>query len=298
MSTLETDSKFILYSTLNGAITILILTVVILIIQILSLVIHWKSNYRCPCFRLFITSVLMSTFISNLICFTCNIILMFIIYQGVESQTVFAIYHTNKVMTVGAEFVCILHIFLISFQRYIAVVYPFKINRLWVLCKGTYVCSIIWGVTLIIFIGLSILEFYTSTNILRLTKTVQGYTILVIILIMTYYYTRIIHTLVKRYRNQNLKTSSTNLRAVFISIALGVAFALSFGPKAIESIIWQDLVLTWTIYLYIISYSYDSLLIIGKFIYEKSYLKENRSNNSIKSDNLKISVLKSSDESK
>eukprot|EP00111_Clytia_hemisphaerica_P001452 TCONS_00004160-protein len=265
MTSLQTDTKFILYSTLNGAITILILTVLILIIQIISLVIHWKSSYRCPCFRLFITSVLMSTFISNLICFTCNILLMFIIYQEVHNETMYAVYLINKMMTVGAEFVCIIHIYLISFQRYIAVVYPFKISHLWVLCKGTYVCSAVWGVTLFLFAGLSTLEFYTSTNILRLTKKVQGYMILILILVIVYYYARIIYVLVKRYRNKNLKTSSTNLRAVFISIALGVAFVLSFGPKAIEFIIWQDIVLTWTIYLYIISYSYDSLLIIGKY---------------------------------
>ena len=270
------DNKLALYSSQDGAIAIFVLTLVVLIINSIALAIHHKkSTYKCACFRLMVGSVLSSMFVANFICFTCNIILIFVVYlKMVDNHTMMA-YSVNKFLSVWAEFVSIIHILLLSVQRYVAVFYPFKINGFWMVCHAKMICSTVWISTLIVFLGLIITHCYVDADLYHLSKAVQSYLVLVIIVILTLIYARIVVHLTKRQLNKNLQTNKANLRAVFISMALGIAFCVSYLPRSIHVILFYHSRLTWTVYLYIISYSFDALLIIFKFLYEKYYLKEN-----------------------
>ena len=271
-----TDDKLALYSTQNGATTIFILTLAMLIINSIALVIHHKkSTYKCACFRLMVGSVLSSMFIANFICFSCNVILIFVVYLKMTDTYTMRVYSINKFLSVWAEFVSIIHILLLSLQRYVAVLYPFKINGFWMVCHAKVICFTVWISTLVVFIGLIVTHCYVDADLYHMSKLVQSYMVLVIILVLTYIYARIVVHLTRRQLNKNLQTSKANLRAVFISMALGIAFCVSYLPRSIHVILFYHSRLTWTVYLYIISYSFDALLIILKFLYEKYYLKEN-----------------------
>ena len=275
--TSSVDNKYILYHSKDGAIAVFVITFCILVINFVALIIHRnKISYRCSCFRMLISSVLSSMLIATFICFSCNILLVFVVYVKVKNRYIMQVYTTCKFMSVWAEFVSICHILLISVQRYIAVIYPFKINGCWMICHSKVVCSTIWSSTLLVFIGLIATNFLVDSDLYHYSELVLGYSVLVIIIILAYVYVFIVIHLTKRHLNKDLKTNTTNLRAVFISMALGIAFCISFLPRAIHVILYSDRHLTWTVYLYITSYSFDSLLIISRFIYENYYLKKSK----------------------
>ena len=263
------DLKFLAYSTKTGGYIIFALTTAVLIINIVALFIHNKSNYRCPCFKKFVASVLMSTCMASLICNMCNIVLVFIVH-GMSPSWIKNLYKTLSLFSDYTEYVCIVHILLISFQRYIAVVFPFKLTQLWILCNANGVITIIWGVLFVIFIPLAVVNISTQHNISDIVEQVQAVIIICIIPVLIFYYTKIVYTLMQRVRKVKLSSTSANVRGAATSLALGCAFVLTFLPSTIHRLFYPDYKnVVWPLYIYIISYAFDSLLIIFKYLAEK-----------------------------
>lgn len=220
----------------------------------------------------------MSMLVATSVCFSCNVLLIFVIYFDMKNKYTLNVYKLMKFISVWAEIVSIIHVLLISFQRYIAVTSPFKINDMWMLSHFKKVCLTIWCSTLMVTIGFTVADFFEDDiDFYRTMKIVQSYMALLIIVILVYFYSCIVYHLTKRHMNKSMTKSSTNLRALCISMALGVAFSITFLPRSIHVILfYNDRRLAWTVYLYIVSYSFDSFLIVSKFLFEKYYLKEKR----------------------
>jgi len=276
------DWKYITYSTKTGAISIFVITSVVLLVNITALFFNRKSVYRCSCFKLFVTSVLLSTLASTLICSVCNIVLFFVIYkQG--GSVLHGCYRTLQIMAVYAEYVCTAHIVLISFQRYIAVVFPLQLNDLWVLTNATVVVAAIWSILLVVFVALTVLDFFIEADVLFKIQQVQSVLSLCIILVLVFYYTKIVYKLVQRVRNVKLSSTSTIVRSATICIALGVAFVMAFLPRAIHVLFFSETEhMAWTIYVYITSYSFDSFLVIMRCVGERHFSKQKIEGSSIR----------------
>jgi len=271
------DLKFLAYSTKTGAYCIFFTTTTTLIINVVALFINRKSTYRCTCFKIFVTSVLLSTCMASLLCSICNIVLVFIVY-GVSPPWVTDLYRTLTLFSIYTEYVSVIHILLISFQRYIAVVFPFKLNHLWILCNAKAVVAFIWVSLLVAFISLSLVDLCTQHKVNDTLKQIQSIITICVIPVLVFYYTKIVYTLVQRIRNVKLSTTSASVRGAVISLALGFAFVLAFLPRAIRLLAFPGDESVWTIYIYIFSYAFDSLLIIFKYVAEKRVTRDNKNN--------------------
>lgn len=261
-----------------GAYGLMISTFVVLIVTGYSIVVNSKTTYCCSSLRVLIGSILASSFISTMFCFLCSLSLVSLIYLGTDWTSVNTLHDCMSMTALSAQYIMSCHILLLSLHRYIGVVYPLKLCNAWVVRKTKRIVAMIWTASIVTFVPLIAIELVTKEKYkleLYLLK-VQHCMNIVIILWIAFFSVRITSTLVKRFytmkkiaANGSYRQSSAFIRSVVITLAMGIVFAMTYLPRAVEGLSSKEPRITIPIFFYVASYIIDPLLIILKDAMDK-----------------------------
>lgn len=252
-------------------------TFLVIIVNCFGIFANYKSTYCCSSMKTLITSILVSSLVSTTFCYICSAALASLIYLKSDKKIANFIHGLMNLAAISAQFIMSFHIFLISLQRYIAVIVPLKIKSIWVVRKTKFIVAFIWISIVILCTPLIVIELITEEKYKIESKMLEVQHCLntIIIVSLVFFYTHIIYLLYKAYTttkpmSSNATYSSKSFkRSVIITIAMGSVFCITYIPRSLSGLIEEESRFSVPIFFYVASYFIDPIIIIVKYMAEK-----------------------------